>query len=143
MAIFDLQFFVFASILFVRFIDCSEIYRSLSLSVHKSKGPVFNFGNEMQKLLYVESEDILDLEVLYYEYLNVLRDYYVEDFSERIRTAGSGNNKAEQKHLVLRECKSAMKAATPTSEKISWSYEVMLIIIMELWICSTKYLLFY
>ena len=110
--------------LFNSFINCSERYRSLSLTVQKSKGPVFNFGNEMQKLLNSEIENILDLEVLYYEYLNVLRDFYIDDFSVRIRNFDNLNDLMDQKCLVLRECKSAMNAATPANENNSWNYEV-------------------
>ena len=112
-------------VLFNSFINCSERYRSLSLSVQKSNGPVFNFGNEMQKLLNTEIENILDLEVLYYEYLNVLRDYYIDDFSERIKNVDNINDLTDQKCLVLRECKSAMNAATPANEKTRWNYEVI------------------
>ena len=124
MTLLDFRILIVASMLFNSFINCSERYRSLSLTVQKSKGPVFNFGNEMQKLLNSEIENILDLEVLYYEYLNVLRDFYIDDFSVRIRNFDNLNDLMDQKCLVLRECKSAMNAATPANENNSWNYEV-------------------
>ena len=81
----------------------------------------------MQKLLKNDvGNNELELEALYYEYLNNLRDYYTAEFCSRAKNLATMNAVVTQKAVILKECDSAMRAATPKNGEMRWSYEVII-----------------
>lgn len=101
--------------------------------------PIFEFGQDVTDFLrrseddsgYINPSLLMDLEVVFHDYLSKLRLHYFLIFSNFQRAALSDGlepirmNLMEQKDYCVGLCRRAMQSAMPISDSVSsWSYEV-------------------
>ena len=124
-------------------IDRSKENSEMQLSVlvkkiNQEEVPIFDFASVLETLMSSEAHSSLELESLYYRYLDRLRDYYFSRFSADVcvesESKDLGGPSLETflmlKRTHLAECSSAMKAASLNSTvERGWSYEVMSVVI--------------
>lgn len=95
--------------------------------------PIFEFGQDLTEFLsgHVDPSTLLDLELIFYDYMSKLRSYYFLVYSnfERV-TLSDGQqpirqNLMQERDYCVDQCRKAMKSALPlSSAAISWSFQV-------------------
>lgn len=110
--------------------------------------PIFEFGQDISNFL-IKAEDpegrvdptiIMELELIFFEYMNKLSYYYFLRFSDsqtEILSNGlllTKSNLIEERDHSLRQCRKAMQSALPSNLAVeSWRFEV-LILLSCMWI---------
>lgn len=95
--------------------------------------PIFEFGQDLTEFLgrNVDPSTLLDLELIFYDYMSKLRSYYFLIYSNFEQVALSDGlqpirlNLMQERDYCVDQCRKAMKSALPVSTgAISWSFQV-------------------
>lgn len=105
--------------------DPSLQFGRLKRAIRGSRGPIFEFAQDLSALIDSENGNIFELENCFYDYLSILRDYYVQDFVKRAKPCKQSDELIAAKSKSLLECNAAMKASVPKNAPPHWRYEVL------------------
>jgi hypothetical protein len=95
--------------------------------------PIFEFGQDLTEFLSgnVDPSTLLDLELIFYDYMSKLRSYYFLIYSNFEQVTLSDGlhpirlNLMQERDYCVDQCRKAMKSALPVSSAtISWSFQV-------------------
>lgn len=95
--------------------------------------PIFEFGQDVTEYLssHADPSTMMDLELIFYDYMLKLRSYYFLIYSNFERVALSDGlqpirlNLMQERDYCVDQCRKAMQSALPLSETaLSWSFQV-------------------
>jgi len=116
-------------------LSCSFISSKLTLiedKIIKKEVPIFEFRKVIEECILDnnnnnnEDNNKYELEILYNKYIDCLRDYYLQIFTDDIKNKGQNIDEIDFTNIklhVIKECKAAMTSAIPSNNNNNWNYD--------------------
>lgn len=112
-------------------LSCPFISSKVTLiedKIIKKEVPIFEFRKIIEECIIHNDKDNnkYELEILYNKYIDCLRDYYLQIFTDDMKNKGQKIDEVDftnMKLRVIKECKAAMTSAIPSNYENNWNYD--------------------